>query len=93
LLERCVLLQQLLSLFLKFSLKLLKLLQLELWLFCGGYHRPSGWWHGNSPGGIHAVRWSSGWGMLALVVKQVILLLLLFLLNWTSHMKHSQEGS
>jgi hypothetical protein len=49
LLEHRALLQQLLSLFLEFSLELLKLLQLEMWLFRGGYHRPSGWWHGNSP--------------------------------------------
>jgi hypothetical protein len=77
LLERRALLQQLLSLFLEFSLELLKLLQLELWWSRGGYHRPSGWWHGNSPGGICAVRQSSGRGVLALVIEQVILLFLL----------------
>jgi hypothetical protein len=42
LLECRALLQQLLSLFLEFSLELLTLLQLELWLSCGGYHMPSG---------------------------------------------------
>jgi hypothetical protein len=76
LLERRALLQQLLSLFLELSLELLKLLQLELWLPHGGYHSPSRWWHGNSPDEIRAARWSSGRGMLALVVEQIILLLL-----------------
>jgi hypothetical protein len=60
LLEHRALLQQLLLLFLEFSLELLKLLQLELWLSYGGYHKPLGRWHGNSPGGIRAVRRSSG---------------------------------
>jgi hypothetical protein len=44
-----------------------------------GYHRPSGWWQGDSPDEIRAVRWSSDRGVLALVVEQVILLLLFLL--------------